>query len=292
MALPAAFIGVILIWSTTPLGIKWSGDGPGFLFGAMARMTISLPLCLLLLWALRQPLPRDRTAWRVYGIAGIQVYASMMATYWAAQHISSGLISVMFGLTPLITGILAAMLLGERALTLPKITGTVLGILGLVEIFGLTIEGQNPAALAAVLVGVALQSLSAVLIKRYDPGLPAISVTTGALLVGVPCYLLTWLLSGQGWPEVLPLRSISAIVYLAVLGSTLGFVLYYYILKHAGASKAALITLVTPVSALLLGNIVDHEPLTAQVWYGTLLILSGLAAYQWGDVLVRYRRST
>lgn len=292
MALPAAFIGVILIWSTTPLGIKWSGDGPGFLFGAMARMTISLPLCLLLLWALRQPLPRDRTAWRVYGIAGIQVYASMMATYWAAQHISSGLISVMFGLTPLITGILAAMLLGERALTLPKITGTVLGILGLVEIFGLTIEGQNPAALAAVLVGVTLQSLSAVLIKRYDPGLPAISVTTGALLVGVPCYLLTWLLSGQGWPEVLPLRSISAIVYLAVLGSTLGFVLYYYILKHAGASKAALITLVTPVSALLLGNIVDHEPLTAQVWYGTLLILSGLAAYQWGDVLVRYRRST
>lgn len=291
MALPAAFLGVILIWSTTPLAIKWSGDGPGFLFGAMSRMTLSLPLCLLLLWLLRQPLRRDFSAWRVYTIAGVQVYASMMATYWAAQHVASGLISVMFGLTPLVTAILAALLLREQGLSPVRLLGTALGILGLVEIFGMHVSGLNVLALGMVLLGVVLQSLSAVLLKRYDPGLPAVAVTTGALMVGVPCYLITWLASaaftGVLWPHELSNRSAGAIVYLAVFGSTIGFVLYYHILKHAGASKAALITLVTPVSALLLGHLLDGEPITAQVWYGTALILGGLATHQWGDVVLR-----
>lgn len=42
MSVPAAYLAVILIWSTTPLAVKWSGEGPGFLFGALGRMALGV----------------------------------------------------------------------------------------------------------------------------------------------------------------------------------------------------------------------------------------------------------
>jgi drug/metabolite transporter (DMT)-like permease len=47
MSVPAAYLGVVLIWSTTPLAVKWSGEGPGFLFGALGRMGLATLLCLV-----------------------------------------------------------------------------------------------------------------------------------------------------------------------------------------------------------------------------------------------------
>jgi drug/metabolite transporter (DMT)-like permease len=85
-------------------------------------------------------------------------------------------------------------------------------------------------------------------------------------------------------PAELPLRTLGAIAYLALFGSVLGFMLYYYLLRHVEAGKTALITLVTPVLALLLGALLNAEPLDWQVWLGTLLILTGLACHQWGSV--------
>ena len=57
MSLPAAFVSVILIWSTTPLAIKWSAAGVGFSFAVFARMSIGALLGVLLLVALRVRLP-------------------------------------------------------------------------------------------------------------------------------------------------------------------------------------------------------------------------------------------
>ncbi|HID49904.1 MAG TPA: EamA family transporter, partial [Chromatiales bacterium] len=49
MSVPAAYVGIIIVWSTTPLAIKWSGEGAGFLFGVSARMLLGAVVCLLLL---------------------------------------------------------------------------------------------------------------------------------------------------------------------------------------------------------------------------------------------------
>jgi drug/metabolite transporter (DMT)-like permease len=74
-----------------------------------------------------------------------------------------------------------------------------------------------------------------------------------------------------------------------VVGSVLGFSLYFYVLKHVEANVASLITLVSPVFALILGQIVNGEPITATVWAGAALVLGGLAIHQWGTVFVRTR---
>ena len=53
MSVPAAYLAVILIWSTTPLAVKWSSEGPGFLFGALGRMALAAVLCVTLVTVLR-----------------------------------------------------------------------------------------------------------------------------------------------------------------------------------------------------------------------------------------------
>ena len=53
MSIPAAYLGIVLIWSTTPLAIQWSTQGTGFAFAVLARMLIGVIVAALLLAATR-----------------------------------------------------------------------------------------------------------------------------------------------------------------------------------------------------------------------------------------------
>lgn len=294
MSVPAAYLGIILIWSTTPLAIKWSSEGAGFLFGVSARMVLGALVCLVLLALLRLPLPWHRAARRSYGIANLGIFAAMLCTYWGAQYIPSGLISVLYGLTPLITGVLAALWLGERSLSPLRLFGVLLGIAGLALIFlaGHALAQIAWQGIAAVLLGVLLHGISAVWLKREQPDLHPLSLNTGALLMATPLYLFTWtLFDGGGVPQP-DARTVGAIIYLGLFGTALGFVLYFYVLRQVSAAAVSLITLITPVLALLLGRWMNGETVDLRVWLGTGCILAGLMLYQWGAVaLQRLRRA-
>jgi drug/metabolite transporter (DMT)-like permease len=291
MPVAAAYLAVILIWTTTPLGIKWSGEEVGFLFGVAARMVIGLALVWLLVAALRTPVPWDRNARATYAAAGTGIYLAMLLVYWSAQQIPSGWIAVLFGLAPLFTGLFATVWLGESAFTRLKVLGMGLGVAGLAVIFVTGVEGAEGSAAGTlgVLLAALVHSLSAVWIKRVGAGLHGLAVTAGSLTLAVPGFVLTWLVADGRWPPEVPLRSAAAILYLGVMGSAVGFALYYYVLRHVAATRAALITLVTPVTALLLGHVLNGEPIGLRVWAGTALILAGLLSFQ-VDILPIGRR--
>ncbi|MDR2876545.1 MAG: DMT family transporter [Chromatiales bacterium] len=283
MSIAVAFAGVIIIWATTPLTVKWSSEGPGFLFGVTARMVIAAALCLLLLALLRVRLPMHRRALHSYAAAALGIYGSMMCVYWGAQHVPSGLISVLFGLCPIMIGALAALWLDED-FTPTKIAGTLIGIAGLILIFG---DGAVMAraagwGLIAVLAGVMLHSVSSVWVKHTNPDMNALALTTGALMFALPCYLLTFIVFDGQWPQSLPTRALGSIVYLGAIGSGLGFVLYFYALRRLAAGRVALIQLITPVIALLLGHELNGEVIGEHELAGTALILSGLLFYELG----------
>ena len=282
MSVPLAYLGVIVIWTTTPLAIKWSGEGPGFLFGLTSRMAISAVLALLFVRLLRTDMRWDRGARRAYLAAGLGIYGAMLLTYWAAQRIPSGWISVVFGTSPIATGLMAWLWLKDRTLTPVRLLGLLLGIAGLGVIFG---QAERAGAAAVVGLGVVaiatlIHSASAVWVKRVGAGVPALAMVAGGLSVATPLLLATWAVADGAWPDALEPRAAASILYLAIIGSLLGFVLFYYVLKRVEATRVALITLITPVSALLLGHFFNAEPLTVDVWVGTALVLIGLAAFE------------
>jgi drug/metabolite transporter (DMT)-like permease len=284
MSVPAAYLGVILIWSTTPLAIQWSAQGAGFSFAVMARMLIGLAICLLLLRATRTTFPFTAAARRLYIISGLSIFVAMLLTYWGALHIPSGLISVIFGLSPLVTGVFAALWLSERTLTPVRIAGLGLALAGLWFIFGQPWPGDGQATLGtlAVVIGMSVQALGLVWIKRLNLRASALAITTGSLGVATPLFVLAWLIADSAHlPPDTTLRASAAIVYLGVLGSVVGFTLYYYVIKHLDAGRVALITLVTPVTALLLGQTLNAEFIPARGWAGIALIGTGLLLYEW-----------
>ena len=285
MSLPAAFVSVILIWSTTPLAIKWSALGVGFSFAVLARMTVGALLCIVLLAVLRIRFPVHRRARMSYLAGGLSMFGAMALTYWSAQYVSSGMISVLFGLSPLITGMGAALWLKEEAITPSKVAGMLLGLAGLVLVFrgGLDLGDGAIAGLVALFFAVVLQSLGLVWMKRIGDDSPPLAMTLGTLLVALPLFLSVWWLADGRWPEALPERAVAATLYLGVFGSVLGFALYYYMIKHMAAGKIALITLLTPVLALLLGHGLNNEAVLPHVWLGAASIVLGLCLHRWGE---------
>lgn len=284
MPLSAAFVSVILIWATTPLAIKWSALGMGSGFAVLARMALGTLLCAMLLVLFRVPLPLHRKARLSYLVSGTSMFGTMALTYWSAQYINSGMISVLYGLTPLLTSLAAALWLKEDSITAAKVAGMLLGIGGLALIFGDAFRMGPGAALglAALFAAVLLQALGLIWLKRIGDDSPPLATTLGTLTVALPLFFAAWLLAGAHWPEAVPGRAVAATVYLGVVGSVLGFALYYYMIKHLEAGHIALITLVTPVLALLLGHVLNNETVLPQVWAGAAAIVLGLAVHRWG----------
>ncbi|HEC28324.1 MAG TPA: DMT family transporter [Gammaproteobacteria bacterium] len=283
MSITAAYIGIILIWSTTPLAIKWSDDGVGFLFGVTSRMLIGVLICVLILAFMRQKLQWHKRAVYTYLSASMGIFGSMLCTYWGAQYITSGMISVLFGLTPLLTSIFAALVLNERSLSAGKLVGISLGILGLVIIFYSDIAHSEKAnaGIIAIIMAATLHSLSTVLVKKLDCRLPGIVMNTGSLMISSLLFLIVWSLSGVQMPETIPMKAGLSILYLGILGTVVGFTLFFYVLKNLDAGRIGLIPLITPVLALFIGNTMNSEPVGWALIMGSLLIMAGLIAHHW-----------
>jgi drug/metabolite transporter (DMT)-like permease len=286
VSVPAAYLTVILIWSTTPLAIQWSGTDVGYEFGVAARMIIGLLALLFIVQLKGLPLPWNRHARHVYLVGGISMFIAMSFIYWSAQLIPSGWISVIFGLSPIITSVFATAILHENNVSAGRTIGMLLGLAGLMVVFaeGFTLAEAAWLGVAGVTIGATMQSLGAVLLQKLKTNLPAISITAGSLVVATPLFVLNFALT-QNWPDHISTTTLLSIVYLAIMGSAVGFPLYFYLLKNLKAERVALIALITPVTALLVGALLNDEVITDRVWLGTGMILGGLAIYEYGKHL-------
>lgn len=277
-----AYLGVVAIWSTTPLAIKWSALDVTYIFGVASRMSIGAVCLALLMLLYRQPLRLHKAALKTYAAVALQLYGSMLITYWGAQFIPSGWMSVIFGLNPFMTAILAAIFLQERSLSWGKSFSYVLGLSGLWLMFESALEFDRLAlqGMLAILLATLLHAASAVWVKQIRAGLPALTQISGGMLLSLPAYLATWYWLDQGnLPAQLSEQSLWSILYLGLIATPIGFVCYYYVLIHLPATTVALIPLITPVFSLLLGHGANAEPITLKIAAGTGLIMAALAIY-------------
>ncbi|WP_299979606.1 DMT family transporter [uncultured Pseudoteredinibacter sp.] len=282
MKIPLVFAMVVLLWGSTPLGIRLSNESFSFTEAVMLRMGIALPLALGLLWWQGKSLIQERSDLKVFAAAAMGIFPALPLVYWAAQYISSGLISVLFGLTPFLTGLMTLLILRVNPFDWQKILGLLLALLGLIIIF----QGQlmfGPSAIKgilAVLLSSLIFALSSVCLQRFASNIEPMRQTAGALLLSFPALFLMWLITDGRISTDISWRSGGAVLYLAVCGSLLGFPAYFYLLKHMSAATISLNTLITPAVALFLGALILNESLQASLLIGASVILLSLAFYQ------------
>lgn len=284
MKTPLAYFAVILIWATTPLAIQWSGQNDWFV-GVAGRILISAVFILPLMWWLtRQPFSLKWSAIKVYFVASLGMLGGMTPMYYAAQTMPSGWISLIFGLTPLVTGVIAFFLMKDILLTPNKWLGILVSFSGLLVVFVPQLSVQSEQlylGIALALLAVFFHSLSTVLVKKLNDQVPNTHIVAGAVWITSVVYLLAHPQFVVELPTV-STQALLSIAYLGIFGSLIGFVLYYYVLKNLDAVKVGLITLITPVVALLLGYSLNDEPLNRQIFTGAALVILGLVLFEFG----------
>lgn len=286
MRILVAYVSVILIWSTTPLGILWSSETVHPTFAVLMRMVIALLLGSIILRLWRIELPKTNSAIRLYCYSGIGVFGGMLFSYLSAQYISSGLMSVIFGLAPIFSGILAQRIIAEPKFDRLKKIALTIALLGLLIVCydSLVISNASVLGVVYVLIAVMFFSLSAVLVKSIQISIHPVATTVGALLFSTPLFLLVWLVFDGSLPyQQWKARSLWSILYLGIVGSLIGFLAYFYILQKLNASTVALITMVTPIIAMSLGAYLNKELITDNLVMGAISVVCGLSLFQWGE---------
>lgn len=279
---------LVCIWSTTALAIKWGVTGIDYSVSLLIRFALAFVAMALLVAIRRCKLPPFRAAWPAWLAAGGSTAFSMICTYWAAQHINSGLIAVIHGLTPLATAIFARFWLHER-IARNELAGIALAIAGLATIFSdhLSFSPDGIPALLAVLIAMSTNSAGMVKLKGYSQGLDTFVVSAGSMAVGTLMSGALWLAYSMPLPEAVPLRTIGAILYLALFGSVVAMSLYFWLIRECRPTQIALIPMIATLSALWLGNFLNDEVLTRDILIGSGLILAGLALHQLGTLRTR-----
>jgi len=290
MSVPVAYATIIIVWSTTPLGISWSNETLSPVAAVTIRMSIAAVIGYALLKSFRIPVSWSAKALRTYAYSLMGIFGAMLCTYSAAQYIPSGLISVLYALSPVLSNLFAYLLIRKGDFSAARWTSFVISFMGLAVICldDWVLHQDGWVGVVLLLIAVSLYSLGGVLVQREAYHAHPLSLTVGAVILSVPLFILSWwFLDGElpvlDWSSESPW----AVLYLAVFGSLLGFASYFYIVRQLGATAVAMVTLVTPVLALILGSVLNDETITPQIIGGTACVLFGLVLYYRNDQMLR-----
>lgn len=280
----AAEWGLLLL-----LSLLW---GASFLFGRMAvlelptltvvlaRVLIAAAVLWLVVAATGAGAPRGATGWWPYVVMGLINNVIPFSLIFGGQSlgVGAGLAAVLNATTPLFAGLFAHCLTSDEKLNRHKIAGMLVGLLGVVILIGPdALTGLGDLGLAQVMVvgGAVSYGLASVWGRRFRR-LPPLTSAAAQLTASTAMLLPAVLVVDRPWTLALPsAQTIVALVALAVLSTALAYVIFFSIIRRAGATNVMLVTLLIPPSAILLGALFLGEVLGAGEIAGALVI--GLA---------------
>ena len=276
------FALLAIIWGTTWAAIRLGLTGMPPFTAVAARFAIASVVLLSLARAMRVPLgrqPHEKTLWLVNGVLFFSV--SFGVVYWTEQYLPSGLTAVLFALFPQLVAVLAHFVLPGESLQRRSVLGIVTGFLGIAVIFSedfSTLGGGGAKLAAAVLLLSPLVSaVSSVTIKKYGAGIHPISLAAVPMAICSAVMGSLAVLTERHRPVSWTPAAVGATVYLAIFGSAVTFTLYYWLLRHARASRVSLLAYLSPIIAVATGVTFFHEPLTPRIVTGAVLVIAGVA---------------
>ncbi|NOT47872.1 MAG: DMT family transporter, partial [Acidobacteria bacterium] len=280
-----------LIWGTTWIFIKVGlQDLPPITFAA-ARFILAVLLLLPLVASGKLPLPRTGREWNLIALTGfLQFSINYSLVFWSEVYISSGLAAVLQATITVFGLLLAWIFLPSERITKLKIFAVVVGILGVGVIFLDQLKIENMMAFAgsvAIVVGAYAAAQASILVKAKASGMHPASIVFCQMLCGLPAIII-YALIAEGNPLTFNWtpRAILCVLYLTVAGTIAAFWLYYWLLSRIESTKAMMISLVTPLIAVVVGNIFLGETLPPQTIFGGLLIIVSI-----GLIVFRKKKS-
>jgi drug/metabolite transporter (DMT)-like permease len=265
-------------WLAVGVGLE---DLPPFTFAGL-RFLIGAGVLLGVIWSRGMRLPRSGWDWRLIvgtGLGGFTL--SYAAQFWGMQFVPSGLAAVLFATVPLFSLVFAHLTLPEEALTPASVGGVTLGFLGVVCIFADRLGTSHPGAMlgvAACLVGAASMAGAQVTIKARGSQLePVVLAAMQMVITGVLLFGVGWGMEGNPLALRWTVSAAISLAYLAIIGSALGFFLFYWLLKHMDVTRALAVMLTHPPVAIFLGWLVLGEALGWRVFVGAAGIIAGLS---------------
>jgi drug/metabolite transporter (DMT)-like permease len=276
----ALYVLLCVIWGSTWLVIKVGYGGLGPFNVAALRFLVAGAILAVCVPALSGRWPRGGTEWALVLWVGVVLFgADYGLIYWGEQFLDSGLTAILFAMLPLVTIAFAHVYIPGDRITPRKLGGTLLAFLGVGALFAesVRVDLSKAGPMAAIIASTICAAAAGVATKRHGAMLHAAALNAPAMLVGGLVLTLASVIAGERMQLPRDLATWAAIVYLAVAGSVVTFLVYFSLLKTWSVTSLSFISVFTPVVALALGVAVLDEPVTLSMGVGAMLILAGVA---------------
>ena len=273
--IPLALIGVYVIWGSTYYGLRVALSGfPPFALAAIRFIIAGGLLYAFLRW--RGAAAPTRRQWFNCLVTGTLLLGiGNGGVCYAEQTVASGIAAVAVASAALFMAIFAGMY-GQWPNRMEWI-GLIIGFVGIIVLnLGGELRGSPAGAIALVLSPIAW-AFGSVWSKHQDMPEPMISAAAQMLAGSVPLAIVSFA-SGEHFAAVPNATAMTAMAYLVVFGSLLGFSAYIYLLHHTRPALASSYAYVNPPVAVLIGVLLGGEAVSRLDIIGTIIIVAGVAA--------------
>ncbi|MEP6603885.1 MAG: EamA family transporter [Spartobacteria bacterium] len=276
-----AWLTLCVVWSSTWLAIKLGlRDLPPISFVAL-RFTIAI-IVLVAVSIGRVPLlPRKRADYIVIASTGFMMFAINYALLFLAElHVSSGLAAVLQATIPIFGMGFAHWMLPNEPLRMQKLSGAIIALGGVAVICAKLLDFNGLLAFwggVGIVFGAASAAYSNVLLKaRAIQIAPAMLAAWQMIFGTVPLLILGFIVDGNPARFHWNTMSIFCLLYLAVVGSALTFLLLYWLMPRMSVTNLQTISLITPPGAVMLGWWLGGETFTLWSLLGAGFVLIGV----------------
>ncbi|MGO4453329.1 DMT family transporter [Arthrobacter sp. RAF14] len=278
------FLLLALAWGSSFLFIKIALEGLSPAQVVLGRLLAGAVALLAVTAVTRQRLPRDPAVWGHLTVVSVLLCVLPFSLFsWAELHVPSGLASIYNATTPLMTLLVASVALPEERPDRTKLTGLLLGFIGVVVVLGpwRGLSGGEGLAQAACLLATLSYGLAFVYLRRFvsPRRLPALSVATVQVGLGAVIMLALAPLTATdpmrlSWPVTL------SVAALGVVGTGLAYLWNTNVVAAWGATNASTVTYLTPVVGVVLGIVVLGESVSWNEPLGAVVVIAGIALSQ------------
>ena len=277
----AAFATLCVVWSSTWLAIKVGlQDLPPISFAALRFLIAFLILVAVSIGRVRL-LPTRRADWTLLAFTGVLMFAvNYGLLFWGELHVSSGLAAVLQAMIVIFGMFFAHLLLPSEPLRWQRVAGAIAAGLGVALICGRLLDHGGIMAFwggLGIVIGGAGAALSNVLLKRRALDLAPAMIAGWQMIFGtVPMLVLGWAVEGNPLRFHWSGRAWFCLLYLAVIGSALTFLLLYWLLPRIPVNNLQTISLITPPGAVAFGWFLGGETFSLWSLLGGALVLAGV----------------